>query len=87
MHYTVHIAESAEKALGKIPRKDREKIVEKIELLGVDPRPNGYIKLKGSSSRALYRIRYGDYRVVYTVEDEKLLILIIEIGNRKEIYR
>ena len=87
MRYTIQIAESADKALRKIPKKDQDKIVEKIATLKLDPRPNGYIKLKGSCGTVMYRIRYGNYRVVYVVEDEKLLVLVIEIGNRKDIYR
>lgn len=84
MNYKVQIAESAAKALAKVPKRDKEKIIEKIEYLGLDPRPNGYVKLQGSKT-TLYRIRYGDYRIVYTVRDEVLLVL--EVGNRKEIYR
>ncbi|MBI3258291.1 MAG: type II toxin-antitoxin system RelE/ParE family toxin [Ignavibacteriae bacterium] len=84
--YKIQIAESAEKSLAKIPKRDRSKIIEKIESLKEDSRPTGYIKLKGSSKVALYRIRYGDYRMVYTVKDENLIILILEIGNRKEVY-
>ena len=86
MKYKVQIAESAAKALEKIPKRDKDKIVEKIEYLGLDPRPNGYVKLQGSKV-TMYRIRYGDYRIVYTVKDEILLVLVLEIGNRKEIYR
>lgn len=85
--YKIHIAESAKKALSKIPKKDREKIEETISFLEVNPRPFGHIKLKSSSKTSLYRIRYGDYRVVYSIKDEVLLILVLEIGNRKEIYR
>ncbi|MBI2810113.1 MAG: type II toxin-antitoxin system RelE/ParE family toxin [Candidatus Melainabacteria bacterium] len=87
MKYQVKIVESAEKSLSKVPKKDREVIVEKIESLGSDPRPLGYIKLKGASKNILYRIRHGDYRIVYTVKDDVLIVLVLEIGNRKEIYR
>lgn len=87
MRYTIQIAETAEKALGKIPKKDQEKIAEKIKSLELDPRPNGSAKLKGFSGVVMYRIRYGNYRIVYTVKDEKLLVLVVEIGNRKDIYR
>ena len=87
MHYKVHIAENAEKTLRKISRKDQDKITEKIASLKLDPRPNGAIKLKGSGESPIYRIRYGNYRVVYKIEDNKLLVLVIEIGDRKDIYR
>jgi mRNA interferase RelE/StbE len=87
VNYSLLIAESAEKTLSKLPKRDKEKIVEKIEALGTDPRPIGYTKLKGSTKNVLYRIRHGDYRIIYTVKDEKLLVLVVEIGNRREIYR
>jgi len=85
--YKVNLSHSAEKSLAKIPRRDREKIIEKIEGLQLEPRPEGYAKLKGYFNPSLYRIRHGDYRVVYTIRDEVLLVLVVEIGNRKEIYR
>lgn len=55
--------------------------------LEFDPRPDGYKKLKGKINPALYRIRCGDYRIIYTIEDDVLIIVIIEIGHRKQIYR
>lgn len=73
------------KDLQKIPNKDREQIRESILSLVNNPRPDGCKKLKGNSS--LYRIRCGDYRIIYTIEDQLLLIIIIEIGHRKDIYR
>jgi mRNA interferase RelE/StbE len=87
VNYVIQISESAEKVLAKIPKRDRQKIIEKIESLQIDPRPIGYIKLHSPSKTSLYRIRYGDYRIVYTVKDECLLILVLDVGNRKEIYR
>lgn len=60
-------------------------ILEAVLSLGENPRPIGYIKLKGYED--LYRIRLGPYRIIYTVQDDKLIVLVLEIGDRKEIYR
>lgn len=86
MKYEIEISESAEKSLEKIPKKDRLKIIEKIDALELDPMPLGSLKLKGSKE-ALYRIRLGDYRVVYSIKKEILVVLVVEVGHRKEIYR
>lgn len=86
MKYEVEISESAEKSLEKIPKKDRYKIIEKIDALEQDPTPAGSIKLKGYKE-VLYRIRSGDYRVVYSIKQEVLTILVVEVGHRREIYR
>lgn len=87
MAYKIAVASSAEKSLSKIAKRNREQIIEKIESLKEDPRPNGCKKLQGSKKQEFYRIRHGDYRIVYTIQDEILLILIVDIGHRKEIYR
>ena len=74
------------KNIEKVPKKSRHQIVESIRNLAIDPRPNGCKKLKGSKD-PLYRIRCGDYRVVYTIRDDILVVLIIEVGPRSSIYR
>ncbi len=84
--YEVEITESAGKSLEKIPKRDRLKILEKIDTLEQDPVPAGSIKLKGYGE-ALYRIRSGDYRIVYSIKQDVLIVLIVEIGHRREIYR
>ena len=71
------------KDLTKIPLPYRTKIRTCVEKLAIDPRPEGFKKLKGHSS--LFRLRCGVYRIVYSIEDSKLLVLIIEVGHRKEI--
>lgn len=75
------------KDLEKIPSRSQKQIQSEIAALALDPRPNGCKKLQGSDSVSLYRIRCGDYRIVYTINDSVLLILIIEVGHRREIYR
>jgi mRNA interferase RelE/StbE len=63
----------------------RKKIEELVLALGNNPRPEGYTKLKGEDN--LFRIRIGPYRVIYTIIDDKLIVLVLEIGNRKDIYK
>lgn len=84
--YEIEISESAEKFLDKIPKKDRLRIIEKIDNLSDEPMPLGSIKLQGQKN-SLYRIRSGDYRVVYSIKKDVLIVLVVEIGHRREVYR
>jgi len=83
MIYRIVINKSAIKALAKINEPDYSKIKAAIYQLAKNPRPQGYIKLKG---RDAYRIRVGDYRIIYNVVDQQLLIDVINLGHRKDIY-
>ena len=74
------------KDLQKIPAKDRKQIRDKVLSLSDNPRPDGCKKLK-MSKNSLYRIRCGDYRIVYTIQDDVLLVLVVEVGHRSNIYR
>ena len=82
--YKVLIRRSAADELGKIPKKDLRRIVERIERLAVDPRPDGCEKLSGQER---FRLRQGDYRIVYSVDDAVRSVDIVKIGHRGEIYR
>lgn len=84
-NYKIIISSTAEKALKKIPKKEVLKIVEAIQILAINPYPDGCRKLSGEEDT--YRIRQGNYRIIYGVDGDKLLILIFKIGHRKEIYR
>ena len=81
--YRIEIDRHAQKQLGKIPAPYFNRIVKAINALEANPRPPGYKKL---TARPGYRIRIGDYRVIYKIEDKVLTILIIEIGHRREVY-
>jgi mRNA interferase RelE/StbE len=83
--YNIEISSTAEKALKKIPKKDLIKVVEAIQILAINPFPEGCRKLAGEESS--YRIRQGNYRIIYEVLGKKLKILILKIGHRKDIYR
>lgn len=83
--YRVLIKPSAVKEIEAVPRKkDRQRIVKKIEQLGDEPRPAGCQKLSGHGR---YRIRQGQYRIVYGVEDDKLIVYVVKVGHRKDVYR
>jgi mRNA interferase RelE/StbE len=81
--YTVLLTKKAEKQLDKLPDNIAEPIIEAINDLADNPRPVGYKNLK---KRDGYRIRIGDYRVIYEVFDNELVIDVIKLGHRKDIY-
>lgn len=85
MAYTIEIKQNAKKELARLPSSIAEKIIEQIRLLADNPRPNGCKKLVGAEHT--YRIRINDYRVVYSLFDQRLVIEVIKIGHRKNIYR
>jgi mRNA interferase RelE/StbE len=85
MEYEVVLAPAAEKALDAIPRKPRARILDALEELRGNPRPRGCVKLQGVAD--LWRIRVGQYRIVYTVRDEQLTVLILHVAHRKDVYK
>ena len=82
--YSILLTKSAAKELESVPTKDRHRIVTKIRALANDPRPVGAEKLSGEDK---YRIRQGDYRILYEVVDAELIVTVVRIGNRREVYR
>jgi mRNA interferase RelE/StbE len=82
--YEVLIKRSAADELGTIPKKDLRRIVERIRSLAEEPRPHGCDKL---SAQERYRIRKGDYRIVYSINDDAQTVEIFKIGHRSEIYK
>ena len=83
--YEVRIAPSALKDLERLDQKrDRDRITEHIEALADNPRTPGSKKLKGTAD--LYRIRVGDFRVIYSIDDAVVRVLVLRIGNRRDIY-
>ena len=83
--YSLRISALAEKQLRAIPRSDQPRLLRSVLRLVDDPRPRGCRKLRGSLDT--YRIRVGYYRVVYDIEDGRLLVLVVKLGHRKDIYR
>ncbi|MBX2971479.1 MAG: type II toxin-antitoxin system RelE/ParE family toxin [Flavobacteriales bacterium] len=86
MSYRVHIARDAEKDIDALPVRMVPRIVQAIRALGDEPRPSGCKKLKGSRS-ILWRIRVGNYRIIYAINDDVRIVEVREVGDRKEVYR
>ena len=82
--YRLRIKPSAAKELEALPKKDRLRIAARIQALAADSRPPGCEKLSGED---LYRVRQGNYRILYTVDDAALLVVVYKIGHRREVYR
>lgn len=82
--YKIFFKKSVEKDLQGIPKSDLRRILSKIEQLQNNPRPEGSEKLSGQER---YRIRQGNYRVVYSIQDNELTIWVVKVGHRREIYR
>lgn len=85
MSYRVEFTEKALSQFSHLPRKVQEKLSNQITSLADDPRPEGACKIRGQDD--CYRVRYGDYRVVYAVFDNRLFILIVRAGHRKDVYK
>ena len=84
MSYSLSILRRAQKELAQISQGDYARIVEAIHGLAENPRPAGCRKLVG---REGWRIRIGDFRVIYEIDDRQLLVVVLHIGNRRDVYR
>lgn len=82
--YKVEVRRRAQQALDKLPESDLQAIIGAIKDLAQAPRPRGIEKVK---STGLWRIRQGDYRIIYAIDDKERLVTIVRIGHRREIYR
>ena len=82
--YSLEVKKSVTKDLRSIPRRDVRRILKKIEALANDPRPAGAEKL---STQERYRIRQGRYRILYEIQDKILLVVVVKIRKRDEVYR
>ena len=82
--YKIEIKKSAAKELSNLPTKDLKIIIQKIQNLAEDPRPSGCKKLTADEK---YRIRSGKYRILYIIKEDVLVIYIIKIGHRRDVYR
>ena len=84
MTYKIFIRRKAQKQLAKLPANDYKKVKQTILNLAYEPRPAGSLKLKGRDG---WRVRQGNYRIIYEIKDNELIITVIDIGHRKDIYR
>ena len=82
--YRIEIKKSAVKEIKKLPPQDIKKVLAKIESLSEDPRSADSIKLSGEEK---YRVRCGDYRILYTIEHDVLIVYVVKVGHRKDVYR
>jgi len=84
--YQIEFLPSARKELSSLHRDAQKRIGRKIDSLSINPRPHGVEKLEGKRG-SFYRLRVGDYRTLYEIQDEILLVLVIKVGHRREVYR
>ncbi len=85
MPYRIEFASAATREFSKLAKSLQQRIASKIDAPASHPRPRGVEKLEGQERR--YRLRVGDYRVIYEIQDEVLIVLIVRIGHRREVYR
>jgi len=86
--YRITFLPSAVKELAAIPKKSREKLAEKIDALGDEPRPPYPLSkaLKGAG-KGLHRIRHGNYRAIYRIDDDEVVVCVVRVADRKSVYR
>lgn len=84
-HHSVDLSPSAARQLRKLDPQARRRIIAVLELLRTEPRPAGAKKLVGGEGE--WRVRTGDYRIVYEIHDTILLVLVVAVGHRRDIYR
>jgi len=82
--YELLVRPSVSKDTKDIPPRDLKKILRRMEALRDDPRPPGCVKLSGLD---FYRVRQGDYRIIYEIEDQRLIVIVVKVGHRRGIYR
>ncbi|HEV2352533.1 MAG TPA: type II toxin-antitoxin system RelE/ParE family toxin [Terriglobia bacterium] len=85
MNYKVTIFSAAARQLASLPDPDRKRVRERIVRLGIEPRPPDVKKLQGK--RDLFRIRCGNYRIIFMVKDVELAVIVVRIGHRRDVYR
>jgi mRNA interferase RelE/StbE len=83
--YSIEFTPAASRDLGSLPKNAQKRIGKKIDALAHNPRPAGVVAIKGWEG--LLRLRVGAYRVIYRVEDDRLIVLVVRIGHRKDVYR
>ena len=83
--YKIVLTRAAERGLSSLSKSNLRKVDAKIQALADDPRPAGVKKLIGASD--LYRVRSGDYRVLYQIQDDRLVVVVANVGDRRDVYR
>ena len=85
MAYKVIFKPSADKALSKLPVDVQRRMVAAVESLAAEPRPHGVVKMAGDDN--LWRVRVGEYRIVYEIHDGQLIVLVLRVAHRRDVYR
>ncbi|WP_419920595.1 type II toxin-antitoxin system RelE family toxin [Candidatus Poriferisodalis sp.] len=83
--YKVEIARRAVKSIARLPRREQLRVRAAVDLLADEPRPPGCVALADEDS--VYRVRVGDYRIVYEVVDDRLVVQVVRVGHRRDVYR
>lgn len=83
--YRVEVARRAVRAISRLPRAEQQRVRAAIDILAESPRPPGCVALTGE--HGVYRVRVGDYRIVYEVRDRILLVQVVRVGHRRDVYR
>jgi mRNA interferase RelE/StbE len=83
--YSIEVSATAERQIKKLTKRDQHRVINVIKQLGEEPRPRGCRKLRAYDD--IYRVRTGVFRILYSVEDDRLLVLVLKVGHRKGIYR
>ncbi len=83
MPYRVTVTPAADKVIARLPKDLRARVTARLVALSANPRPTGSIKLSGQDA---YRIRVGDYRIIYTIHDDRLIVLVVDVGHRRDVY-
>jgi mRNA interferase RelE/StbE len=82
--YKVEVRRRAQRALDRLPKNDFQAVVKAIKELAQTPRPKGIEKVK---TTGLWRVRQGDYRIIYAIDDKEHLVIVVRVGHRRELYR
>ncbi len=82
--FQLSIKPAAEKQMDRLPAQVRQRVTKALDDLCLEPRPRGCVKLKGEDN--VWRIRVGDYRIVYTIKDDELVVLVVRVAHRKDAY-
>jgi mRNA interferase RelE/StbE len=85
MKYRVEVSAHARKQLQRLPKSEQKKILDKLTALSEEPRPFGYKKLFYYTD--FFRVRVGNYRIIYTIEDQQLVVAVVEVTNRRDAYK
>ncbi|MBW4617352.1 MAG: type II toxin-antitoxin system RelE/ParE family toxin [Desmonostoc vinosum HA7617-LM4] len=85
MSYQVELTPAAVRQIKKLPREVQQRLALKLEELAIEPRPDGVVKLEGSDS--LYRVRFRGYRIIYEIQDKVLLVTVVKVAHRRDVYR